>query len=144
MRRECNAAVGGNYLGSPRHSIKAVVVAAAAIMRILYRGTFVRLVSLCRLIYLADVVVYACFSSEIVSCRLVLSAVALRSHGEKVRRAETVTPGSDCGPRVFFELNLTGQASRRRPPPRCNTRAPLRDAWSTASRPVPVAAPNNS
>src|ERR1700694_2682555 len=35
------------------------VVAAAAIMRILYRGTFVRLVSLCRLIYLADAVVTA-------------------------------------------------------------------------------------
>lgn len=82
--------------------IKAVVVAAAAIIRILYVGTFVRLVSLCRLVYLADAVVYACFSSEIVSCCLVLGAVALRSHGEKIRRAEAVTPGGDCGPRVFL------------------------------------------
>jgi hypothetical protein len=69
------------------------VVAAAAIMRILYRGTFVRLVFLCCLIYLADAVVYACFSSEMVSCCFVL--VALGLHREQIRRAEIVTPGSD-------------------------------------------------
>jgi hypothetical protein len=38
-------------------------------------------------------------SSEIVSCRSILRAVALRSHGEQFRRAEMATPGSERGRR---------------------------------------------
>jgi hypothetical protein len=53
----------GQLPGSPRHSIKAALI-PAAIMRLLYRGPFVRLVSLCRFIYLTNAVVYVCFSSE--------------------------------------------------------------------------------
>ena len=79
----------------------AVVAIPAAIIRLLYGGAFVRLVSLCRFTYLADAVVYVCFSSEMVSCRSIPSAVALRSHGEQDQRAEIVTPGSDRG-RWFF------------------------------------------
>jgi hypothetical protein len=90
---ECSAAIASDYLSSPRRSIKAVVV-AAALMRLLYRGPFARLVSLCRFTYLADAVVYVCFSARW-SCRSILSAVALRAHGEQIRRAEIVTAGGD-------------------------------------------------
>ncbi len=71
----------------------------ALITRLLYRGSFARLVSLYRFAYVADAVVHVCFSSEMVSCRSIPGAVALRSHREQERRAETVTPGSDRGRR---------------------------------------------
>src|SRR5258707_3286360 len=59
-----------------RHSM-AVVAIAATIIRLLCGGAFVRLVSVSRFTYLADAVVYGCFSSEMVSCRSIPGAVAL-------------------------------------------------------------------
>jgi hypothetical protein len=59
-------------------------------MGLLYRGPVVRLVSLCRFSYLADVIVQVCFTSEIVSYCCTPSAV-----GKQIRCVEIVTPGSD-------------------------------------------------
>ena len=79
----------------------AVVAIPAAIIRLLYGDAFVRLVSLCRFTYLADTVVDVRFSSEMVSCRSIPGAVALRSHGEQDQCAGIVMPGSDRD-RCFF------------------------------------------
>ena len=68
----------------------AVVAIPAAIIRLIYGDAFVRLVSLCRFAYLADAVVSVCFSSELVPCRSMPGAMALRSHGEQDQRAETI------------------------------------------------------
>jgi hypothetical protein len=85
--------------GATRRFVNKTRSRSGSIMRLLCGGPFVRLVSLCRFAYLADTVVYVCFSSEMVSCRSIPGAVALRSHREQDRRAETVTPGSDRGRR---------------------------------------------
>jgi hypothetical protein len=94
-------------------------------MQSLYRGPFIRLVSLCRFAHITDAVVYVCFSSEMASCCSILNAMALRSHGGQIRGAETVTPlvllnstwaaglATATTPRSTLRLGLRETLSRR-------------------------------